>query len=255
MTEPVWGTLQEEITEVVSRTPKDVPDVVTQLEDLHDLLNKATPDDANNPVADFNHLYWTITSTVLDHLNAGAFRDPEFLTLLDVEFAKRYFDALRRWGQAATDTPHSWRVLFRHLYDRDIQSLPAAVAGVNAHVNYDLPFALIATWTKLKSGPSVVIQHQDYLHINEIFFEKIPQLRRGYLSYWQLVIDRLNGPLDDFIQDRAVEIARNHAWSDAERLWKMRDDPKAMRRANDTLDHYTAILGWVLMSPLGGYLQ
>lgn len=255
MTELVWGTLQGEIAEVVSRTPNNVLDVVTQLGDLHVLLNKVTPDDINNPIADFNHLYWTITSTVLDHLNAGAFRDPKFLTLLDVEFAKRYFDALRRWGQMAADTPHSWRVLFRHLRNRDIQSLPAAVAGVNAHVNYDLPFALIATWTKLGSGPSMDIQHQDYLHINEIFYEKIPELRRGFLSYWQLVIDRLNGPLDDLVEDRAVKIARDHAWSDAVRLWEMRDDPEAMRQANDSLDRHAAIIGWVLMSPLGAFLQ
>jgi hypothetical protein len=255
MSEPVWGNLQREITEVVSRTPRDVLDVVTQLGDLHVLLNKVTPDDSNNPIADFNHLYWTITSTVLDHLNQGAFQDPEFLTLLDVEFAKRYFNALRLWGEAAPDTPHSWRVLFRHLRNRAIHSLPAAIAGVNAHVNYDLPFALLATWTRLCSGPSTVTQHQDYLHINEIFYEKIPELRRGYLSYWQLVIDRLNGRLDDFVEDRAVEIARDHAWHDAERLWEMRDDPEAIRRAGTSLDHHTAMIGWVLMSPLGAYLQ
>jgi hypothetical protein len=255
MTELVWGTVQREITEVVCGTPRDVAEVVAQLGDLHVLLNKVTPEDSENPVAAFNHLYLTITSTILDHLHQGAFHDPEFLNLLDVEFAKRYFNALRLWGQSAPDTPQSWRVLFRQLRNLGIRSLPAAVAGVNAHVNYDLPFALIATWTQLGSGPSVVAQHQDYRHINEVFFEKIPELRRGYLSTWQLVIDRMNGPVDDFLQDRAVELCRDLAWREAERLWAVRDDPRALRRADASLDRHTALIGWALLSPFGALLQ
>jgi hypothetical protein len=255
MTAPVWATVQREITEVVSRTPHNVPEVVAQLGDLQVLLDKTTPGDDENPVAAFNNLYWTITSTILEHLNQGAFHDPEFLTVLDVEFAKRYFRALRLWGQSAPDTPQAWMVLLRQLDNRSVRSLPAAVAGVNAHVNYDLPFALLSTWTLLGTDPSSQRQHQDYRHINEVFYEKIPRLRRGYLSTWQLVVDRLNGPLDDWSEDRAVEVARDLAWCDARRLWAMRDDPAAIARADTSLDQHTAMIGWVLLSPFGALLQ
>jgi hypothetical protein len=255
MTGLVWGKVQEEITEVVSRTPHDIPEVVTQLADLQVLLNKVTPDDSDNPIADFNHLYLTITSTILEHRSQEAFHDREFLTLLDVEFAKRYFNALRLWGELSPETPQAWMVLFRQLRNPGVHSLPAAVAGVNAHVNYDLPFALISTWRQLPSDPSVEPQHQDYQHINDVFFEKIPKLRRGYLSAWQLIIDRLNGPVDDWLDDRAVELARDVAWVDGERLWAMRDNPDALRRANTSLDHHAALIGWALLSPFGALLQ
>ena len=52
MTEPVWGMVQQEITEVVDRTPHSVKDVVAQLADLEGLLNKVTPDDSDNPIAE-----------------------------------------------------------------------------------------------------------------------------------------------------------------------------------------------------------
>ncbi|GAA5187023.1 DUF5995 family protein [Rugosimonospora acidiphila] len=255
MTERAWEMVQGEIAEVASRTPHEVAEVVAQLSDLQILLDKATPDDDENPVAAFNHLYWTITSTILDHLNQGAFRDPEFLTVLDVEFAKRYFNAIRLWGRSAAQTPEAWKVLFRQIDNKGIRSLPAAIAGVNAHVNYDLPFAVVRTWELLGTDYSSEPQHQDYLHVNEIFYEKIPQLRRGYLSTWQLVIDRLNGPLDDWYEDRAVEIARDIAWMDAKRLWAMRGSPERIGRAGTSLDHHTALIGWALLSPLCAMLQ
>jgi hypothetical protein len=255
MRELVWGTVQAEMIEILARTPDNIPDVVDQLGELQILLQKATPEDSDNPIADFNHLYLTITAEILERLQQGAFRDPTFLTRLDVEFAKRYFDALRRWGYSASETPESWKVLFQRLNDRDVRSLPAAAAGVNAHVNFDLPFALLRTWEALESGPWTELQHQDYLLINDIFFEEIPALRRSYLTTCQLFIDRLNGRIDDWYQDRLVELARNLAWTDAVRLWPIRDNPSALQKAQISLDLRAAVVGWALLSPLGGLLQ
>jgi hypothetical protein len=243
------------MTEALAHNPVDVPGVVAQLADLQPLLERAAPGDPDNPVADFNRLYWTITSRILGRLRRGAFADAEFLVLLDVEFAKRYLDALRRWGQPCGDPPEAWKVLFSRLRDRDVRSLPSAAAGVNAHINYDLPFALIATWDKLGSGPDNDRQHRDYLQVNEVFFKEIPELRRSYLSNWQLCVDRLNGPLDDWYQSRLVEFTRDVAWRDAARLWPRRNDQEHVERTRARLDLHTAFIGWALLSPVGSLLQ
>lgn len=255
MPEPSWGPVQQEMRDVLAHNPVDVPGVVAQLGELQPLLERAAPDDRDNPVADFNRLYWTITSEILERLHRGAFADPEFLTLLDVEFAKRYLDALRSWGEPCGDTPQAWKVLFSRLRDRDVRSLPSAATGVNAHINYDLPFALIHTWEKLGTGPDNDRQHRDYLLINDVFFEEIPELRRSYLSNWQLCVDRLNGPLDDWYQNRLVEFTRDLAWRDAGRLWPDRNDPEKVECARQRLDLHTAFIGWALLSPVGTLLQ
>lgn len=255
MTEPVWGRVHDEVTEVLAGSAVDVPGVLAQLTDLQLVLERATPADDDNPIAEFNRLYCTITDEIHQRLQRGSFTDPEFLTLLDVEFAERYLDALRRWGRACADTPEAWKVLFQRLRDCGVRSLPAAAAGVNAHVNYDLPFALVSTWEKLGGAPADDRQHRDYLLINEIFFESIPQLRRSYLSTWQLFIDKLNGGLDDWYQNRLVEFARNLAWADAQRLWTVRNDPEAVERTRLRLDRHAAIIGWALLSPVGSVLQ
>jgi len=251
---PVWGSTQSALMEVLNSRPADVAQVVGQLSDLQELLENLTPA-ASNPVADFNRLYRIITATIQDRLEAGAFGDPEFLNLLDVEFAQRYFDALIRWGRRHPETPDAWSELFCRLRDRKVRPIQGAAAGVNAHINYDLPFALITTWEKLGSSPADERQHGDYLLINEVFFERIPELRRSYLTNWQLIIDRLNFDLDDWYQDRLVELCRNLAWQDAERLWRIRADEAALEEARDSLDRHTAFIGAALLSPVCRLIQ
>ncbi|MDG4773579.1 DUF5995 family protein [Solwaraspora sp. WMMD792] len=254
MPELRWGHVHDQIMEVLDHRPTDVAGVVEDLAALQKLLEAATPSDSDNPVADFNHLYWVITSTIDERLQAGEFADPAFLTLLDIEFAERYFAALRCWGNRG-DTPAAWEVLFSRLRDESVRSLPSAAAGVNAHINYDLPFALLSTWAKLGSGPDNDEQHRDYLYINEIFFDRIPQLRRSYLSSWQICLDRLNGQVDDWYQNRLVEFTRDIAWRDAARMWPMRDNPTMLESERLRMDRHTAFLGWALLSPVGSLLQ
>ncbi|OLB73361.1 MAG: hypothetical protein AUI14_26300 [Actinobacteria bacterium 13_2_20CM_2_71_6] len=255
MTELPWGDAQQDVLDILAVDPVDVADVVDMLTKLEDPLRRATPDDPENPVVAFNRLYRVITTEILARLEAGAFADREFLTLLDVEFAKRYFDAMLRWGVGAKDTPEAWAVLFRRLHDVEVRSLPAAATGVNAHVHYDLPFALLATWRKLGSGPTNRRQRQDYLQINEVFYEEIPDLRRSFLVTWQLTIDRANGRFDDWYEDRLVKVWRDVAWRDARRLWALREDARLLDRARAVLDHHTALIGYLLLSPVCSFIQ
>ena len=83
----------------------------------------------------------------------------------------------------------------------------------------------------------------------------IPGLRRGYLDKWQLLIDTMNGRLDDWWQGEAVEYTRNVAWRNAQKLWGMRHDMSATDKERAHLDRVAADLGKLLLSPLGEFLQ
>ncbi len=258
MTVSVWGPVQQEMSELLQGYPDDVPAVVDQLTKLQDILCRVPPLMVENPLCDFNRLYLTITEAVLERLYAGGFRDPAFLSRLDVEFAARYFDALRAWAgsEASPRCPRVWAGLFRRIGGPDCRPLPAACAGVNAHINFDLPFALVTTFDHLGTDPiDDSDQHHDYLQINEIFAESIPGLRRGYLEKWQLLIDTMNGSLDDWWQGEAVEYTRNVAWRTAQKLWCLRHDMAATDRERSHLDRTAADLNRLLLSPLGGFLQ
>ena len=258
MNQSVWGPVQREMSDLLTGHPDDVPAVVDQLEALQAILCRVPPLLGENPLCDFNKLYLTITRGVLERLYAGDFKDPAFLSRLDVEFAGRYFDALRAWAgsDASPRRPRVWISLFERIPGPDCRPLPSACAGVNAHINFDLPFALVTTFDHLGTDPiDDSNQHHDYLEINEIFAEAIPELRRGYLEKWQLLIDSMNGDLDDWWQGEMVEYTRNVAWRTAQKLWGIRHDMVATDRERTGLDRTAAGLNKLILSPLGAFLQ
>jgi hypothetical protein len=275
MTVTVWGPVHRELTDVLSGHPDDVPAVVDQLARMQGVLDRMPPLLAGNPLADFNRLYLGVTEVVLERLFTGGFADPGFLSRLDVEFAARYFDALRQWGDGSPRCPRVWQVLFGLLGGPQRRALPSAAAGVNAHLNFDLPFALVTTFDHLGGEPADdEDQHRDYLQITEIFAEALPALRPGrrgdpgprgdpscladpgHLADpgppddWQVLIDTMSG---DEWRGETAAYSRNVAWRNSQRLWGVRHDLAGLARERDRLDTNAAALGRLLVSPLGSF--
>ncbi|WP_306205749.1 DUF5995 family protein [Actinoplanes sp. RD1] len=244
-----WEPASEQIAELCTGTPGTIGEVLAMLRRTQKIM-ELLPPPAKNRVASFNSLYFTITDRVDKALTGPGVREPEFLELLDVEFAKRYFDALRLWGEEDLATPDAWEVLFRRAQDEKVSKLAAAILGVNAHINHDLALALVATWDGLGVEPPEH-KHPDYLLINQIFYEEIPSLRRRYSTRWQLRIDALAGDLDDWSQRVLVAATRAHAWDQGRRLWELREDHDDLARAKLMMDRASAYVGELLLTSDG----
>jgi hypothetical protein len=241
-----WAPAHREVADLCATPPTDIGGVLTRLTTAQKIFD-GLPPPAGNRVAAFNSLYFTITDRVATSLRGEDVRDPAFLELLDVEFAKRYFEALRLWGADDESTPDAWEVLFRRAQDPSVSKLTASMLGVNAHINHDLALALVATWERL-GPPAGDVIHPDYLLINKIFFEEIPTLRRRYSTPWQLRIDGLVGDLDDWSQRVLVAATRAHAWEQAQRLWLLRDRADDLARAELVMDRASAYVGEMLVT-------
>lgn len=255
VTNPPWGPAQRDMEAALAPEPHSIADVVRQLGEIQDALGRVPDLYQENPIADFNSLYLTITRRILERDRAGDFEHPAFLGRLDVEFAIRYLDALRLFGSGASAVPASWAVLFGRYNDASLRSLPCAVAGVNAHINFDLAFALVATWEKLGHAADHSPQHHDYLLVNDVFAEEIPGLRRRFLSGWQRCVDTINGGFDDWYENMLVECTRARAWARAQTLWEHRHDRAAFDRLRHEMDSETARIGRVLLSPFCRFIQ
>jgi hypothetical protein len=255
MTTTSWGPVQPAMSLATAREPRTIAEVVEALLDVQEALDRLPDLYRENPVSDFNLLYTDITQRILEQHSAGRFQRPEFLNVLDVEFGKRYLEALRHWGAGDTTTPASWRVLFGRYNDGRLRSLPCAAAGVNAHINYDLPFALTATWRRLGPAGDDSPQHHDYLLINQIFEDAIPGLRRDFLTAWQRRLDRLNGGFDDWYENLLVQVTRRHAWTRAQQLWRLRAYPQLVEAERASMDRQTAAIGQILLSRMCSLMQ
>jgi len=255
-----WAPLQSAMTDALRHPPTSIAEVLSIQVTVQAILDQLPPSPANNRVAAFNKLYTTITrevdvavqNTSLDLRDDQNRRvtatEPEFLEQLDVEFAKLYFAALDSWNRDQDDLcPDVWEVLFRRAGDLDLSALVAAVLGVNAHINHDLSLALIETWKKLGPPPDRI--HPDYLLVNKIFYREIKPLRRGFSDDWQMDLDRLAGPIDDWSQRILVKVTRARAWDQAVKLWPLVDDPDDFEQARRLMDRAASLLGeWLIFT-------
>lgn len=246
-TVPRPSRIELQIGKAASGTPTSVAEVVKQLEVIYELA-KTSPRGEADGIACFTHLYQVITENVLRWLDEGRFKNSDFLETLDLEFAERYFQALRAYAFDRPSTPMTWRVLFHNRSDARISRLHFAAAGVNAHINFDLALAVVSTCERLGVELGDGDQHDDYLSVNQIFAANTLELREKFeTANDPELVDAVEKLFDDF----AVVATRELAWQDAERMWPHRLDAPRMARETLLLDQRAALLGkGMLANPL-----
>jgi hypothetical protein len=191
-------------------------------------------------VACFTRLYLSVTEGVAARLAGVVFDDPVFLARLDVRFAELFFTAVER-------PPPAWRPLFESRGRKGIEPLQFALAGMNAHINRDLPVALVATCeelgVELEEGSA---QHADYVRVNNVLATVEAQVKQQYVPHRLRWLDRLlhrcDG-LDDVVAMWDVARARDAAWTNAEALWALRREQALAARFLDTLDRTVGLAG------------
>jgi hypothetical protein len=234
------------LTAILARRPAtSIGDVVA----LMSAIDAALP--SSDGLKWFNRLYLSVTIEVRKAVgDAGAFHDPEFLSRLDVVFANLYFDAAAAGSRAPAAAPPAWRPLFEARRQAGRLALQFALAGMNAHINRDLPQALVTTFHALGGAPDDDgPRHEDFERVNGILEDveaKVkPELATGLIG----AIDAAAGPADDVAAMWSVRAARDAAWTHAEVLWALGDAPRLRDAFFARLDRLTGFAGRGLLAP------
>jgi hypothetical protein len=230
--------------------PTSIPEVVERLAAIHQHAASTSMRGNNDGIAAFTQLYHVITTRIGQMADSGDFRSPEFLIRLDIEFAERYLRALRTYAENMHETPGVWRLLFDNRSNPRIAPVNFAVAGVNAHINFDLSCALVATWKHIAPDGDgrESDQFHDYCLINDVFEKEMDPLREELGS----LLSR--GP-DDAIWDRTanwmadlvIRFTRDLAWDEAKRVWERGADDKVLRASEEKLDAIASLVGQGLL--------
>ena len=179
--------------------------------------------DAELPAADgvavFNRMYLTVTERVAGVISRGEFSDPDTMAELDVRFANLW---LHSYDAAAAGhrVPTAWKPLFSA---RAGGRLPIqyAVAGLNTHIEHDLPIAVVRTCQARGLEPEQV--RADYDAINDVLASVEAEIRRSFLDEIGLAVDDEVGPVVHLITSWSIEKAREIAWVTSETIWALRD--------------------------------
>jgi Family of unknown function (DUF5995) len=197
----------------------------------------------------FNRMYLEVTKQVQSSLSAGFFADPAFMTELDVTFANLYFTA----ADAADDPPAvplAWRPLIELRAQPGIEPIQFALAGMNAHINHDLPLAVTATCTALATAPSAGTHQADYQKVDQLLDAAEQSVRQSFESAPELTVDRHLQAVNNLIASWSINSARDLAWNNSLLLWEIRANPFACDLFRDSLAASTAAAGHMLLIPL-----
>jgi hypothetical protein len=169
----------------------------------------------------FHATYLRTTRAVRDALRDGLFSDPDWVERWDVAFADLYLDALRA-DRDGSPVPRPWAIAFQAA--RDLPAAPPlrhVLLGMNAHINYDLPQALLAVISASEFGdPALTSQRRaDHQRIDEVLSlrvgaedDELAQLGPRSRT------DSLLAPLNEAASRRFLHEARAKVWDNAVEL-------------------------------------
>ena len=205
---------------------------------------------AADGLACFNRMYLEVTQDVNSRLAQGYFSDPSFLSTLDTEFANIYFLAVDAVADPSKPVPAAWQPLMEARSESGIYPIQFALAGMNAHINHDLPIALVQTCTQLETAPADGSHHEDYQKVDALLDAAEQSVRQSFESGAALQDDRHAQEVLDLVGNWSINSARDVAWDTALALWRSRGDPTVEVLIMSGLAHTVAMASrFLLVTP------
>lgn len=164
----------------------------------------------------FLSCYQRMTQNILQAAETGFFEDNSWVKMLVEEFAGYYF-------RAFSSPPLPWQVAFHAAGDPSTGVMTNLVLGINAHINYDLMFALAdllqPEWGQA-SPETRQSRYLDHCHVNEIIYQTVDEVQdqviERYEKGWNLV-DTLMGPVDEWAISWLISRWREEVWQNTVR--------------------------------------
>jgi hypothetical protein len=240
---------------------RDVPAILSQLgtggapTSIAQALAIMEQLDAALPVTDgvkwFNLLYILVTRSIDEQTPATGWADRRWLTALDIAFAQLYFDALANSYSAPAAVPGAWQALFEARDRTGVQRIQFALAGMNAHINHDLPLAVVQTCEQLHVVPARgTPEYHDYETVNGIIDALEPQALQYLATGIEGVVAQDLNAAGQVLNNWSIEVARDTAWTNAELLWQARDRPLVRDALLTVLSRFTGFAGRGLLIPV-----
>jgi hypothetical protein len=205
---------------------------------LRALADTPPPSDG---VSVFARMYLVVTEAVDEHLRLGRyFRDRAATGELTGLFAGRFLGALD-----ARPSPACWRPLLSLRRHPGVRPIQFALAGMNAHIEHDLPLALLDTCAR--TGHELHDLSADFHRINDVLAEVEERVRDELAPGGDGEPDE---PLLHLLGCWSIDRARDAAWASAHALWELRERPDAYRAASEALDDSVGVISRCLLTPL-----
>jgi hypothetical protein len=196
---------------------------------------------ADDGVACFNRMYLEVTCGVGDQVKQGQFGDPAWITRLDVVFANLYFAGIGSISGPPSAEASAWRPLLASRDNPDIESIQFALAGMNIHINHDLPLAVVATCADLETTPTAGTHREDYQKVDKLLDASVQSVREAFEPTDLRSADHHVAAVTNLLCDWSINEARDVAWDTALAVWAVHDHALATKLLTDSLGRLVAM--------------
>ncbi len=199
--------------------------------------------------------YALMTANMLLALQQAEFHDPVWVGQLLRRFAGYYFDALKAYDQAPTESPTVWQLAFDTCRQEQADVLQHLMLGVNAHINYDLVLTLVDmldTEWKTLSAEERSQRYADHCHVNEVIGRTIDAVQDTILEARQPSldwVDRAFGTLDERLISGLISRWRDQVWRQAEQMLEVYP-PERRAELRHAVESETLRRGAAILNPL-----
>jgi hypothetical protein len=161
----------------------------------------------------FLSTYQRTTRAVGEAINAASFEDPTWVEGWDVSFAELYLDALDIELDDGVQVPRPWRLAFAA--PPALPPLRHVLLGINAHINYDLPQALLAVISDDDFTDPVLMdrRRRDHERIDAVLSSRVAaEDDQLTATGGATLLDRFLRPLNRLGSKRFLREARQKVW-------------------------------------------
>lgn len=201
----------------------------------------------------FLECYALMTRNMLSAISQGEFEDNAWVSKLLNHFADYYFNALQAYDSLPDKAPVVWRFAFDAAHLPKVHVLRNLVLGINAHINFDLVFALAdmlqSEWPDL-TPEQRQSRYRDFLLVNKVISETINSVQDQIVDRYDPmmeVVDKAMGPLDEWMTAWMIRDWREQVWSHTTQLLEAMDQEERQALAaaveKHSLQRAYAILG------------
>ena len=165
--------------------------VITEMEDRR----RHIPDD--DPRRYFHDTYLRTTVAIARALDSGVFVDPDWVETWDEAFALYYLEALDHHLEG-TEPPGPWQIALNAGRNERLAPLRMVLLGMNAHINFDLPQAIVAVISdeEFDDPALLALRESDHRTIDDILASRVADE--------DVTLEHLEQPGDRTLMDRLL---------------------------------------------------
>jgi hypothetical protein len=219
----------------------------TDIDDVLVKLRGVIDNHRGSPMVFFPAVYRATTARVQAGIQQGTFVDGARMGRLVTAFANRYLVALGAAPVQDGSSGRAWQVAFEAAARPYTMILQHVLAGMNAHINFDLPLAVI----EVASGGNIAELEADFNAINDILtalLDPVQEVVNGFSPLLN-ILDKVGGRTDEALVTFSIGTARAEAWHEATRL--AGESAEQRKRSVLSLDRRVALLGRSIIVPDG----